>query len=78
MLKTGAKLQARGVMYKTAIQLVLLYGSESWMVTGAMLKVLEGFHLRLARRIAEITAWSTTGGEWEWPPVAESLDTSGI
>ena len=30
-------------MYNAVDQLVLLYGSESWVVTGAMLKVLEGF-----------------------------------
>ena len=43
LTKTGATVRACGVMYKSVDQLVLLYGSESWVVTGEMLKVLEGF-----------------------------------
>ena len=38
------RLQARVVMYKAVVQSVLLYGSKSWLVKGAMLKVLEGLH----------------------------------
>ena len=41
--KTGSTVQDRGVLCKSVVQLVLLYGSESWVVTGEMLKVLEGF-----------------------------------
>ena len=41
--KTGSTVQDRGVLCKSVVQLVLLYGSESWVVTGEMLKVLEAF-----------------------------------
>ena len=44
--KTGATVQARGMMYKAVANLVLLYGSGIWVVTGEMLKVLEGIHHR--------------------------------
>ena len=30
---------------------MILYGSESWVVTGAMIKVLEGFHQRADSKI---------------------------
>ena len=53
-----------GVMYKAVAQLVLLYGSESWAVTGEMLKVLEGFQHREARRITGMTSTRGVGGEW--------------
>ena len=36
--------------------MVLLYGCESWVVTGAIMKVLEGFHHRVAQRLAGLTA----------------------
>ena len=39
---------AQGAMYKAVVQSVLSYGSKIWMVTGEMLKVLEGFHHRSA------------------------------
>ena len=37
---TGAMVQAQGDIYKSAVQLVLLYVIKSWVVTGEMLKVL--------------------------------------
>ena len=45
----GATVRARGVMYKALVQSVLLCASERWVVTGEMLKVLEGFYHRAAR-----------------------------
>ena len=44
--KDGTRVQVCGVICKEMAQSVLLYGSESWVVTGAMLKVLEGFTIR--------------------------------
>ena len=49
-------------MYKTVVQLVLLYVSEIWVVTGYMLNVLEGLHHRASRRIAGMTATCGSGG----------------
>ena len=63
--KTGATVRARGTMYKAVAQSVLLYGSESWVVMGEMLKVLEGFHHQAARRIMGTTETHVAGGEWE-------------
>ena len=48
LTKTGAMVRARGMLYKVVAQTVILYGSGSWVVTGAMLKLLEGFHIRAA------------------------------
>ena len=47
----GATVQARGMMYNAVAHSVLLYGSEIWVVTSEMLKVLEGYHHRASRRI---------------------------
>ena len=38
--KMGATVRARGMMYKAVDQSVLLYGSDSWVVMGVMLKFL--------------------------------------
>ena len=43
------------------------------MVTGAMLKVLEGLHNILDRRIAGMTAWRVDDGEWEYSPVVDAM-----
>ena len=57
---------------------MLLYESESWVVTGAMFKLLEEFHHRLEIRIKGMMTLCTMIGEWEWHPVAESLETAGL
>ena len=58
-------MQARGMLLKLVAHMVLLYGSNICVMTGAMLKVLEGFHHRAAWRIARMTAQSIEEGEWE-------------
>ena len=50
--KTGAMVWAWAMMYKSMVKTVILYRNEIWLVTEAMLKVLEGFHHRVAWRIA--------------------------
>ena len=62
VLKTEAKVQSMGKIYNTLVQSVLLYRSESWVVTGEMLKVLEGFHHRLDRSMTSMTVQRTMGG----------------
>ena len=64
LMNTGATMRALGVMYKEVVQLVLLYVSESWVLTGEMLKILKGFHHRVARWITEMTNKLGLGGEW--------------
>ena len=44
---------------------MILYESESWVVTDTLMKVLEGFHHIISRRIVGITARRGAGGEWE-------------
>ena len=46
--RTGATVREQGAMYKAVEHSVLLYGRESWVVTGEMLKFLVGFHHREA------------------------------
>jgi hypothetical protein len=43
-----------GTFYKTIVQSVLLYGSESWVLTKPMIRKLTSFHRRCARYITGI------------------------
>jgi hypothetical protein len=43
--------------YKAVVQAVLLYGSETWNLTKAVLARLEGFHVRAAYHMAQVH-WS--------------------
>ena len=62
--KIGEMVRMRVMLYKSVLQSVLPYESESWVVTGAMLKVLEVFHHRVARIITGMALQRMTGREW--------------
>ena len=76
--RTGATVRSRGDNYKAVAQSVLLYGSEIWVVTGYMIKVLEGFHHRAVRRSTGMTEKLDSRVEWGYPPVVEAMDTVGL
>ena len=40
LVKTGAMLRAHEMMYKVLVQMVLIYGSDGWVVMDAILKVI--------------------------------------
>ena len=77
-MMAGAMVRARAMLYKVVAQTVLLYGSKIWVVMGEMLKVMEGFHHQVSRRISGNMDWRTDEGEWESPPVAEDLEIEGL
>ena len=49
------------MMYKVVVKAVLLYGGEIWVVTYAMMNVLEGFHHRIARQITGVVVHRGNG-----------------
>ena len=49
LAKTVEMVRARGGVYNSVTQSVLLYGSEIWVLTGGLLKVLEGFRHHAAK-----------------------------
>ena len=51
-----ATVRSQGTMYKKVAQSVLLHGSNNWVVTREMLKVLTVFHHQEAARITGMTA----------------------
>ena len=67
MERTGATVQAQGAIYKEVTQSVPLYGIKIWVMTGDIIKFLEGFHHRAARRITGMTQKRGAGGEWQPP-----------
>ena len=74
----GETVQSQGAMYKAVAQPVLLYGSDIWMVTGEMIKVLTAFHHQAACQITELTDKRGSGGEWKYPEVEEVMESARI
>jgi hypothetical protein len=51
LVRDGASTRAMGLFYKAIVQAVLLYGCKTWTLTNPMIKALESFHHKVARRI---------------------------
>ena len=74
--KKGAPVRAQGILYNTVVQAVLLYGSDTWVVTGSMNNVIEILHHWVAIRSTGVMTQRKTSRKWEWPLVAETLENA--
>ncbi len=60
------------------MQLVLLYGSETWNLTKTALARLEGFHIRAAYRVAKKhKPWRGPNHVWVYPVTSDVLKECG-
>ena len=67
------------VFYRAVVQSVLLYCSESWVLTPALLARLEGFHVRAAWRMAvRHKPRRGLGGQWSYPATKDVLEEVGL
>ncbi len=65
--------------YKAIVQSVLLYGSETWVLSPAALARLEGFHLRAAYRMAKKhVPRRGPNQQWVYPPSDKVLEECGM
>ena len=65
------------MFYKAVVQSVLLYGCETWVITPAVQRTLDGFHNRVTRQIAGRQP-RRVNGEWVYPPIAEARELAGL
>ena len=70
--------RVRGFFYKAILQAVLLYGSESWIISEHKLNELRSFHHRVARYITGRHIKQLPDGTYDCPPTAEVLETAGL
>ena len=61
-----------GMFYQVVVAAVLLYGSESWVISAFDLRALEGFHVEAARRLTGMRP-SKQGDSWVYPKSADVL-----
>jgi hypothetical protein len=65
--------------FKAVAQAVLLYGSERWNLTKAVLARLEGFHVQAAYRMAQVhRPKQVAGNRWEYPKTSDVLEEYGM
>jgi len=65
--------------YKAVVQAVLLYGSETWVLSTTALASLEGFHIRAAYRMAvKHKPRRGPGHGWIYPKSKDVLEECGM
>ena len=64
LTRTGATVQTLEMIYKAVEYMLLIYESDLWVVTVAMLKVLEGFQHPVARQIVGKKARRMVDRKW--------------
>jgi hypothetical protein len=67
-----------GIFYKATVQSILLFGSETWNLSPSSLKLLEGFHIRAAWRMAGKRPMKLPDGTWTYPNSAQVLEDVGL
>jgi hypothetical protein len=67
------------MFYKAVIQSVLLYGSETWVLSKTVMARLEGFHIQAAYKMAK-THVPCRGPDWQWtyPKSEDVLEECGM
>jgi hypothetical protein len=79
LTREGATSRVCGMFYKAVVQSVLLYGCETWVITSQVLKVLEGFHHRVARRLTGKRPYYLPGeDQWVYPPIETALEEASL
>jgi hypothetical protein len=63
----NASPRACGIFYKATVQLILLFGSETWNLSPSSLKLLKGFHIRATWRMTGKRPVKLRDGTWTYP-----------
>ena len=79
LARQGADARISGNLYKAVVQSILLYGSETWVLTTPMVKVLAGFHHRVIRQIAGmLPKYDARTYKWSKPPISQAYEATGV
>ena len=70
------KVMAR--FYLTIVQSVLLYGSDSWVISDTLWRLLNMFRLICTRHMKERHIRKINDESWEHPPSLEALESCGL
>ena len=75
--REGADTQVSAMFYRAVVQAVPLFGSDSWVMSAAMEKMVEGTHTGFLRQITGKRAQRNADETWVTPAAGEVLETAG-
>ena len=74
LVREGADPRVSGMFFKTVFQAVLLFGSETWVLTPHMEWDMDSFQHRFPRRITGSHPRRWGEGGWEYPPLTSAME----
>ena len=74
----GASPQVLGVFFKAVVQAVIQFGSETWVMTPCMGRVLGIFLHRVGRQIIRRQPKRREDGFWDYPPLETEMEEAGF
>jgi hypothetical protein len=79
LTREGATPRVSAMFYKAVIQTVLLYGSETWVLTARIISKLEGFHRQIARPLTgRAPVYLRREGQWQYSPLGDAMEEAGL
>jgi len=78
LVRDAADPKTMATFYRTVVLYVLLYGSESWVLTGDLMRQLRSFHRRCCRGLTGEFIRQDEEGEWICPKSEEVLKKAGV
>ena len=63
--REGADPSVSTKFYRAVVQVVLLFGAETWMLSAPMAKKLEGVHMGFLRQVTRLKAKRLKDGSWQ-------------
>ena len=78
LVREGAAPQVSRFFFKAVIQVVLLFGVETWVVTPLIDKALRGVQKQVARRLTGKIPRKTTDRTWRYTSEAAVRETAGF
>ena len=78
LTRENASRRVMGCFYKAIVQSVLLYGSETWVISAANMNKLSAFHHGCARFISNRHIRPDDEGIWTYPSNESVLEDAGL
>ena len=76
--REGADAWTLGRIYVAVVQVVMIYGSEKWVTTPHIGRVLGGFHHRVDHRLTGRQTQRGRDGGWVYTPMEDAMEEAGL
>ena len=78
LIREGEYSHTLGYIYLVVVQSVMIYGSETWVMTPHIGRILGGLHHMVVHRLTGRQPWRGRDGVWVYTPLEEAMEEAGL